>query len=290
VCPLHTDRGLFEPILIETGEQANGLGSPSPPRTGRGGCAPRSPHPPAATIIRGLNDGVNRSTLPGYQATNTNRVTQLVLDQVGDPTAEPHEDRTQAPALPALARRWASKLESSTVASCSRAPPRSDTPFPAGGEHHRRIAEHPARVMTTTPLLEESHPQRQSSPNSYGPSSDSDTPAETETVLRIWRAEGRVREEHEGGPRDGAYAVRDGDLWWSWDARTGAMSNQDDPKVGFSVGDEVSFMLDPTPLLGSLRFTASPATLPVTQAGAPVPRSSARPRWRWRRHRTLRTS
>jgi hypothetical protein len=33
------------------------------------------------------------------------------------------------------------------------------------------------------------------------------------------------------------------------------LSNQDDPTVGFSVGEEVSFMLDPTPLLESLRFT-----------------------------------
>ena len=90
---------------------------------------------------------------------------------------------------------------------------------------------------------------------SYGPSSDSDEPAETETVLRIWRAEGRVREEREGGPRDGAYAVRDGDIWWSWDVGSGAVSNQDDPTVGFSVGEEVSLMLDPTPLLGSLRFS-----------------------------------
>jgi hypothetical protein len=90
---------------------------------------------------------------------------------------------------------------------------------------------------------------------SYGPSSGSDEPAETETVLRIWRAERRVREEREGEPRDGAYAIRDGDVWWSWDARSGAMSNQDDPTLGFSVGEEVSLMLDPTPLLGSLRFT-----------------------------------
>jgi len=74
-------------------------------------------------------------------------------------------------------------------------------------------------------------------------------------VIRIWRAEDRVREEREGGPRDGAYAVRHEKLWWSWDERSGASSNEDDPKVGFSVGEEVSLMLDPTPLLGSLRFT-----------------------------------
>lgn len=68
-------------------------------------------------------------------------------------------------------------------------------------------------------------------------------------------AEDRVREERERGPRDGAYAVRDGAVWWSWDQSTGATTNQDDPKVRFSVGDEVSLMLDPTPLLESLRFT-----------------------------------
>ena len=45
---------------------------------------------------------------------------------------------------------------------------------------------------------------------------DSDRPAETEEVLRSWRAAGCVREEREGGPRDGAYAVRDGDAWWAW--------------------------------------------------------------------------
>lgn len=43
-------------------------------------------------------------------------------------------------------------------------------------------------------------------------------------------------------------------MWWSWDESSGAISNQDDPTVGFSVGEEVSLMLDPTPLLGSLRF------------------------------------
>ncbi|MBV9536762.1 MAG: hypothetical protein JO321_15265 [Solirubrobacterales bacterium] len=84
---------------------------------------------------------------------------------------------------------------------------------------------------------------------------DSDRPAETEEVLRIWRAGGCVREEREGGPRDGAYAVRDGDAWWAWDNRNGANSNQADLTVGYSVGEEVSLMLDPTPLLGALRFT-----------------------------------
>jgi outer membrane lipoprotein-sorting protein len=118
-----------------------------------------------------------------------------------------------------------------------------------------RMWRHDERAAAAWQAEIEEEKRRGAAITSYGPSSDSDTPAETETVLRIWRAEDRVREEHEGGPRDGAYAVRDGDLWWSWDPHTGAVSNQDDPEVGFSVGEEVSFMLDPTPLLGSLRFT-----------------------------------
>ena len=67
-----------------------------------------------------------------------------------------------------------------------------------------------------------------------------------EATYRIWR--------HNERAADGAYAVRDGDLWWSWDEHSGAMSNQDGHRVGFSVGEEVSLMLDPTPLLGVLRF------------------------------------
>src|ERR1039458_7977798 len=36
--------------------------------------------------------------------------------------------------------------------------------------------------------------------------------------------------------------------------RMGAMSNQDDPSVGSGVGQELEVMLNPTPLLSSLRF------------------------------------
>jgi hypothetical protein len=77
---------------------------------------------------------------------------------------------------------------------------------------------------------------------------------EREEVLRIWRADDRVREEHEGGWQDGAYGVRDGKLWWSWNEQSGAISNQEDPSVGSAIGEQLSFMLDPTPLLGVLRF------------------------------------
>jgi hypothetical protein len=90
--------------------------------------------------------------------------------------------------------------------------------------------------------------------NSFAFSDDSDRPVEVEEVLRVWRAEGHVREEHEGGSRDGAYLVRDGDAWWTWDERNGAHSNGGDLTLGYSDGEQISLMLDPTPLLGTLRF------------------------------------
>jgi hypothetical protein len=83
-----------------------------------------------------------------------------------------------------------------------------------------------------------------------------DEPAvESEEVVRIWRAEDRYRQQLEGGQRDGSYLVRDGKLWWNWDRVSGARSNEDDPEHGLGVGgEELAIMLDPTPLLGLLRF------------------------------------
>jgi outer membrane lipoprotein-sorting protein len=77
---------------------------------------------------------------------------------------------------------------------------------------------------------------------------------EREETVRIWREDGRFREEHHGGPRDGYYAVADGPLWWLWDEAMGARSNEDDPTVGGGVGQELDVMRNPTPLLSSLRF------------------------------------
>jgi hypothetical protein len=79
-------------------------------------------------------------------------------------------------------------------------------------------------------------------------------PPETEETVRIWRDGERFREEHHGGHRDGYYGVADGPLWWFWDEHMGARSNQDDPSVGSGIGQELRVMLDPTPLLSSLRF------------------------------------
>jgi hypothetical protein len=84
--------------------------------------------------------------------------------------------------------------------------------------------------------------------------SDDPEPPEREQTVRIWRHGERFREEHHGGQRDGYFAVADGPLWWVWDERMGAMSNQDDPSVGSGVGQELEVMLNPIPLLSSLRF------------------------------------
>jgi hypothetical protein len=92
---------------------------------------------------------------------------------------------------------------------------------------------------------------------SFKRQSSAPEPDEHEEVLRIWRDGDRVREEHEGGRRDGAYGIRSGALWWSWSPDMGAMSNQDDPKVGTGIGEELAVMLDPTPLLGAMKFAAA---------------------------------
>jgi hypothetical protein len=109
-------------------------------------------------------------------------------------------------------------------------------------------------------------------------------PPETEETVRIWRDGQRFREERHGGPRDGYYGVADGPLWWIWDERMGATSNQDDPSVGSGIGQELQVMLDPTPLLSSLRFrvagnsqVAGRAT--VTAHATPRPQDPRHPRF-----------
>ncbi|MEA2147716.1 MAG: hypothetical protein QOG59_3303, partial [Solirubrobacteraceae bacterium] len=116
---------------------------------------------------------------------------------------------------------------------------------------------------------------------SYGPGTAEAEPAESEATARIWRAGERVRVEHHGRERDGYYSVTDGPLWWIWDERNGAHSNQDDPSVGSGVGEELQFMLNPVPLLSSLRFqptgSSEVAGRPTISAhGIPRPRDTAR--------------
>ncbi len=87
---------------------------------------------------------------------------------------------------------------------------------------------------------------RGASITSFGLGKAQREPAEYEEAVRIWRAGERVRVEHHGGERDGYYAVTDGLLRWMWDERMGAKSNQDDPSVGDSFGNELQVMLNPS--------------------------------------------
>lgn len=79
---------------------------------------------------------------------------------------------------------------------------------------------------------------------------------EHEDLLRVWRSADRVRAERESGTGNAAFGVRAGNLWWSWDERNGASSNEDDPTLASSIGEELAVVLNPTPLLGVLKFTA----------------------------------
>jgi hypothetical protein len=105
--------------------------------------------------------------------------------------------------------------------------------------------------------------------------SDEPEPDEREETLRIWRDGERVREEHHGGERDGAYAVVDPPFWWMWNEHVGARSNQDEPDVGSNIGHDMDFMLDPAPLLSVLRFAVTGTSEVAGRATTTV---TARPR------------
>jgi hypothetical protein len=77
---------------------------------------------------------------------------------------------------------------------------------------------------------------------------------ESEELVHIWRDGGRTREERALGERSGSYGVRVGDLWWHWDAHLGASSNQDDREAGSGIGEQLTTLLSPAVVLGSLRF------------------------------------
>jgi hypothetical protein len=81
----------------------------------------------------------------------------------------------------------------------------------------------------------------------YGPGQEPDESTET---VREWREGDKVREEDS---RDGAYAVRVGEIWWRWHPLRGAMSNEDDRGTG-GVGERHSVWLSPARLLGVLRL------------------------------------
>jgi hypothetical protein len=96
--------------------------------------------------------------------------------------------------------------------------------------------------------------QRGSATRRFGTGRRESRPDEESHTVRIWRDGEKIREEQRGGERDGYFAVMVPPLWWIWDERMGARSNEDDPSVGTQVGQEVEQMLDPTSLLSSLSF------------------------------------
>ena len=107
-------------------------------------------------------------------------------------------------------------------------------------------------------------------------SSGEPAPPETEETVRIWRDGQRFREELHGGHRDGYYGVADGPLWWFWDEHRGAMSNQDNPDAQSGVGQRLQLMLNPVPLLSSLRFRVT-GTSQVAGRAAVTARAIPRP-------------
>lgn len=117
-----------------------------------------------------------------------------------------------------------------------------------------RVWRHRERAQAAFAADAEEQKRRGSSIRLFGVGNGKAEPAEDQETVRIWRAGERARLEHHGGQRDGYYAVVDGPLWWTWDERMGARSNQDDPNVGGNFGDELKIMLNPIALLSSLRF------------------------------------
>ncbi len=96
-------------------------------------------------------------------------------------------------------------------------------------------------------------------------------PETSESITRVWIDGERAREEHDGdwGPRLG---VRVGDVWWSYDEHSGAISNQQTPEVRSGIGEELRRFLDPTRLMGALDFELLGR---ITLAGRPAIRIRA---------------
>ena len=119
-----------------------------------------------------------------------------------------------------------------------------------------RVWQHTGRAHQAF-VAEAERRERKGSVHTYGTGRDAPEPKEQEETLRIWREGPKVRLEQRGGERDGYYAVAVPPLWWMWDERIGARSNEDDSSVGNHVGQELEIMLDPTPLLSCLRLRAT---------------------------------
>ena len=144
-----------------------------------------------------------------------------------------------------------------------------------------RVWRHQARSHAAFIADAEEQKRQGASIRSFGIGEGRLRPSEVEETVRIWRDGERCRVERHGGPRDGYYAVSDGPLWWMWDERNGAHSNQDDPSVGSGVGEELQIMLNPVPLMSALRFAPTGSS---EVAGRPTISARGTPRPQDTRH------
>ncbi len=145
-----------------------------------------------------------------------------------------------------------------------------------------RLWRHRQRAQAAFLADAEEQRRRGASITSYGLGKAEPEPAESQETVRIWRAGERVRVEHHGGERNGYYAVTDGALWWIWDERNGAHSNQDDPSLGSGIGEELQIMLDPVPLLSVAAVSADGKLRDCWQADdqrARHPAAARHPSW-----------
>jgi len=94
----------------------------------------------------------------------------------------------------------------------------------------------------------------------YAPVGGDEAPPPPELVQRIrfwFEKPDRFREEYASGHphgQDGYVAVRDGSRWWSYEPRTGGMSNEHEPEIGAGVGQQAEELLDPVDLLAGFEL------------------------------------
>ncbi len=99
----------------------------------------------------------------------------------------------------------------------------------------------------------ESHGRELAGARRLGPRAEDLT--QSEIVISVWRIADRLRVEHAGGMQDGAFGVRVGERWWSWDPHQGRTRSSDRyPPDAAWVGKGADTFLDPAELHRALRF------------------------------------
>jgi outer membrane lipoprotein-sorting protein len=78
-------------------------------------------------------------------------------------------------------------------------------------------------------------------------------PEMSQMLTRLWIHGDRLREECEGDEH-AHLGIRRGRLWWIYDEMNGAISNENNPDHGSSVGELYRRLLDPSRIIGGVRF------------------------------------